>query len=572
LGEWIEEGLYYSGPHAPAPQGKEWKPADWVELPHENYIPVAKVRLNQVLCAQPRAREAGVELEHFLKLVDGLFHFHHHETLNQLKQDYLLFSPDGGEAAREGMSDHELAARERRFLGNFLRTMVLGNFMPFSEDDYRRAVEQTYLLDVPVEIDWRKHDPEMLESFIRHVDDGGEGGRELKQELGVDGMRSFLALPQAVGTNALVFYRGLDRDQTEGRFLPQRLDLVLSKLLGVIGYPVVKPIQLVLEARQRRRDLTNVAAGQPAPAAETPAAQPTSVFEKRWVRRKNLHNQGLLTRFFQVQQLQEPVLRQVVILFRLRPAPGARKGGPTGLPPRRKRAGAGAGAGNGAPPVRPSAPVKKDWTIHLKMFRHIPMADSEIIFPEKNFRMGSFDLAMLIIGVLIAVPAVVRVITHGGGASIGLLVGVCVLIGKTVARYLQTRSKYISKLTQNLYEKNLDNSMGVLQFLVDSLEEQEYKEAVLVYFVLWTEDRALTERELDGAVEHFIEQHFDGLEVDFEIDDALRKVVDLGKDTPPHAVPIVEVVPGEPRQYRAKPLREALRLLDEKWDNLLRYQ
>ena len=129
----------------------------------------------------------------------------------------------------------------------------------------------------------------------------------------------------------------------------------------------------------------------------------------------------------------------------------------------------------------------------------------EIVFPEKTIRMGSFDLTMLIISVLIAVPAVIKVITGGGGASFGLLAGVTALIAKTVTRYLQTRSNYMSKMTQHLYEKNLDNSFGVLQFLVDSLEEQEYKEAVLVYFLLWTEDRAMTEARalplLDGEGE-----------------------------------------------------------------------
>src|SRR4029079_18133356 len=111
-----------------------------------------------------------------------------------------------------------------------------------------------------------------------------------------------------------------DRDQTEGRFLPQRADLVFSKLFGAIAYPVVKPIQLLLEARRRRRGATNLGPDKPARAHEDGA--PTSVFEKRWVRRKNLRNQGLFSRFFKVQRLQEPVLRQVVVMFRLRPSPG----------------------------------------------------------------------------------------------------------------------------------------------------------------------------------------------------------------------------------------------------------
>src|SRR6266568_4413026 len=98
-GRWIEDGLFYSGPTPPAGVGRA---SDWVELPHETYLPIPKSRLEAAMRAHPRAAGAGVAFEHFLRLLDGLLHFHHHETLNRLKQDYLLFSPEDGAAARAG--------------------------------------------------------------------------------------------------------------------------------------------------------------------------------------------------------------------------------------------------------------------------------------------------------------------------------------------------------------------------------------------------------------------------------------------------------------------------------------
>ncbi len=490
------------------------RPADWVELPHESYIPIPKSRLEEALRAHPRARAAGPAFDHLLRLVEGLLHFQHHETLNLLKEDYLLFSPDENPFVRGGLTAPEIGERERRFLGNFMRAAVLGNFTPMSDADYRRAVEQTYLLDIPVEIDWTRHDPGMLAEFLRWAD--SDDGRPLRAALRLeDSVRAFLSLPVEFGTRALVLWRGIERDQATGRFVAQRLDLIANRLIGILAYPVVRPVQRFVEWRRRRR------AADGAPQA-TRATGQTTIFERRWLARKNLRNIGLFHRLFRVVRLQEPVLRQVIILFRLR----------------------------------------GESTIHLKMFRNIPMADSELVFPEKKIRMGSFDRALLIISAAVAIPA----LALRGAAGTALLIGLGMILVKTVGNYLNVRSKYMARMTRNLYEKNLDNSLGVLQYLVDSLEEQEYKEAILVYFVLWSEDRPMREAEIDAAVEAHITERFAGIEVAFEIDDALRKVVDRGPTTP---LPLVDLAGDD--SYRAKPLAEALRVLDERWDGLFDY-
>ena len=508
-GRWVEPDLYWCGPSPPP--GEEWSADDWVELPHESYIPISKARLNQVLLAHPRGQAAGARFSHFLRLVEGLYHFHHHETLNQLKQDYEVFSPDADPAARAGVPAAELAARERRFIGNFMKATILGNFTAMSDADYRRAVAQSYLLDVPVEIDWRRHDTRMLEGFFAHAD--GAAGEPLRAELGIErSLREHLSLPEEIGTRAVVFYRGIDRDRARGRFVPQRLDLLFNTAVSLLTWPVVRPVQALIEARRRR-----------ARAERRPPDRPRrTTFERRWVRRRNLYNLGPLRRLFRTVELQEPVLRQVLILFRL----------------------------------------EGDPTIHLKMFRNIPLADSEMIFPETIIRMGSFDRATLVVSAGAATFALARLIARGaglGGAGLAVLIGGGMLVARTVGRYLNVRRKYMARMTRNLYEKNLDNSVGVLQYLVDSLEEQEYKEAVLVYFVLWLEARAMSQPETDAAVERFVHAELGGVEIDFEIDDALRKVVDLG------------VVEAQGDRYRALELDEALGVLDERWDGLFRF-
>jgi hypothetical protein len=58
-------------------------------------------------------------------------------------------------------------------------------------------------------------------------------------------------------------------------------------------------------------------------------------------------------------------------------------------------------------------------------------------------------------------------------------------------------------LSENLYFKNFDNNAGVFHHLIDAAEEEEFKEAVLAYSFLLTEDRDLTIAELDGAIENW---------------------------------------------------------------------
>ncbi len=509
-GRWVDPDFYWCGPSPPA---GDWSPEDWVELPHESYIPISKARLNEALLAHPRGQEAGAHLAQLLRLVEGLYHFQHHETLNQLKQDYELFSPDADDSARAELADGNRAERETRFIGNFMKATILGNFTAMSDADYRRAIAQSYLLDVPVEIDWRRHDTEMLERYFAHAD--GPGGAALRAELGVAGsLREHLSLPREIGTRAVVFYRGIDRDRARGRFLPQRLDLLFNSAVSLLVWPVLKPVQAVIEARRRRREEDGGA------TARAGARGP--LFERRWVRRRNLYNLGALRRLFRTVELQEPVLRQVLILFRL----------------------------------------EGDPTIHLKMFRNIPLADSEMIFPETIIRMGSFDRAMLVVSSGAAVFALGRLLAKGavfGGAALALLISGGMLVARTIGRYLNVRRKYQARMTRNLYEKNLDNSVGVLQYLVDSLEEQEYKEVTLVYFVMWLEARAMSEADIDAAVERFVHAELGGVEIDFEIDDALRKVVELG----------IVVARGD--QLRALDLEGALRVLDERWDGLFRF-
>jgi hypothetical protein len=98
---------------------------------------------------------------------------------------------------------------------------------------------------------------------------------------------------------------------------------------------------------------------------------------------------------------------------------------------------------------------------------------------------------------------------------------------RQVNKFKNRKIKYMKALSENLYFKNLDNNAGVFHHLIDAAEEEEFKEAVLAYSFLLTEDRDLTIAELDGAIENWFERAHQCL-IDFEIEDAVDKLVRWG--------------------------------------------
>ena len=109
-------------------------------------------------------------------------------------------------------------------------------------------------------------------------------------------------------------------------------------------------------------------------------------------------------------------------------------------------------------------------------------------------------------------------------------------------------------LTRNLYFKNLDNNAGVFHRLANDAEEEESKEAILAYYFLLTSEATLSKEELDQKIEHWFDSRWNCV-IDFEIDDALDKLLALG---------LVETSAG---RLGAVSIDRGIRILDQRWDN-----
>jgi len=189
----------------------------------------------------------------------------------------------------------------------------------------------------------------------------------------------------------------------------------------------------------------------------------------------------------------------------------------------------------------------------LKLFQNVPEADLEMLFP--NIRVGMRMLDRILIGVPALISGGVVLTTKLGAtllllgsllgfwlgvsaepveldekALLALAAGAAALIGylwKQFSNFRNRKLRYTQALTENLYFKLLDNNAGVLYRVLDEAEESEIKESLLAYHFLLAGGQPMTAPEIDKAIEDWFASKWQ-CRLDFEIDDALDKLLTLG--------------------------------------------
>lgn len=179
--------------------------------------------------------------------------------------------------------------------------------------------------------------------------------------------------------------------------------------------------------------------------------------------------------------------------------------------------------------------------ITLKIFKNIPVSDVDLLLPTSRVQFTWIDRGRILLPTLSGlgltlfkiVKTSVSVMLFSG--FYGLLALATLIIGslgyslRSVFGYLATKDKYQLHLTRHLYYQNLGNNIGVLLRLAHDAEEQECREAVMAYWLLWHEARgeAWTKERVDRRAESLLRQWL-GVGVDFEDDDALAKLYRFG--------------------------------------------
>ena len=220
----------------------------------------------------------------------------------------------------------------------------------------------------------------------------------------------------------------------------------------------------------------------------------------------------------------------------------------------------------------------------IKLFRNVPKNDLEMLFPNTEIRMKPID--KVIIGVPAAIGGLFMLITKLGStllliiAVIAFWLGLrsepasinqATLIALTVGlgglggflwrqfnKYKNRKISFMKTLAENLYHKNLDNNAGVFFNIIDAAEEEECKETILAYYHLLASNQIMTASQLDAGIEDWFKNKYN-CTLDFEMDDAIRKLKDLG------------LVEKTSDGYKAIDIDIANQHLDKQWDQIFSF-
>jgi hypothetical protein len=210
--------------------------------------------------------------------------------------------------------------------------------------------------------------------------------------------------------------------------------------------------------------------------------------------------------------------------------------------------------------------------VTLKLFKDIPHARIETLLPGGSIRIGLVEQAQIVVPTISGLGLTLFKLLNGAAESAlaglySLLTFLALVLGavgygvRSFYGYLRTREKHQLSLTRHLYFQNLDNNAGVVYHLLAEAEEQEFREAVLAWWLLWRGGFAgATSQQIDAAAEDWLRERC-GLDVDFEVRDALAKLRRFG---------LADV--SATHRWRCVSIAEALARLAEAWDRQFDYQ
>jgi hypothetical protein len=191
-------------------------------------------------------------------------------------------------------------------------------------------------------------------------------------------------------------------------------------------------------------------------------------------------------------------------------------------------------------------------SVLIKYFRNIARTDLGGLFPNVRVVMSNFDkLVFGVPAIAGGVPIILNIaptltvlfVVLGfylgiSGAvhesevkkALAALSGLAALgayLMQQWVKYQRQSLKYQKALKDNVYFRNLNNNAGTFDHLIGAAEDQECKEAFLAYYFLRAAGAPSTQDELERRIEFWLRETF-GVDCDFDVDDALRKLDRLG--------------------------------------------
>ncbi|GLI65636.1 hypothetical protein VaNZ11_009234 [Volvox africanus] len=381
----------------------------------------------------------------------------------------------------------ELDISELKLIADFMQLMAAARFHILTTREWELAKSDKFMFSLPVEVNWSYYDDKMLRAFWA----SNSERRELRA-----------VLPD-MADRVLVFHRGITVAQASGLYTEEKVDLLVE-------YLVTKPLAKLWNWLRNRKP-TDGTAGPTGNLTES-RHQARKVVERRTLRLLMPSAWAVIKNFHKKLKLQEPAFKEVVVLYRAANASRQKK---HKLPAIQR------------PVEQRQREILAGRNIHIKCFHDIPMADMDVIFAEKKVYLKMLTIIQMVITVVGGLVAALMVILKGDKVDMNVLWSSISLVaarcGQVYTSAQAERSKTIQDMVNILYDKTDDAQEGVVSMLLEDMADQQLKEAVLTYGLLYSREAELTEAMIDMDCERFLLKNFD-LSIDFAVEDALPRL------------------------------------------------
>lgn len=447
--------------------GEQKKKKEVIRLERESVIPVLKPRLVMTLA---NLIEHSSDRSEFLKLckrVEYTIRAWYLLQFEDLMQLYSLFDPVHG---AQKLAQQNLSPDEIDILEqNFLTYL----FQVMEKSNFKLTT------DDEIEV---AHSGQYLLNLPITVDESKLDKNLLKRYFTE---HQYNDLPD-FADKYVIFRRGIGIDRTTDFFFLEKVDMMIARLWAWLLRKT--RLDSLLSRRSNPQHKRNLMTGD----GITSEAEQDDIY----VERIRLQNMELSFRnLFGKITIQEPTFDRIIVVYR-----------------------------------RASAQAKPDRGIFVKHFKNIPMADMEIVLPEKkNPSLTPMDWVKFLISAVVGLVAVVGSVDMPQAdlwvifAILSTVVGYC---AKTYFTFQQNMATYQNLITQSMYDKQLDSGRGTLLHLCDDVIQQEVKEVIVSFFILMEQGKA-TLQDLDLRCEELIKEEF-GESCNFDVDDAVEKLEKFG--------------------------------------------
>lgn len=121
----------------------------------EAFIPYRRTDLIE-LCIEDGKLSPGEipKFRDFCQILSAYYHFHFHQTLENLKDNYAPFHPDAETKTRSQTSSTQLQEMETQLTQDFTQLLERANYFPLSAESLQRAFQEKSLIELKTDVDF----------------------------------------------------------------------------------------------------------------------------------------------------------------------------------------------------------------------------------------------------------------------------------------------------------------------------------------------------------------------------------------------------------------------------------